>query len=465
MNIYFNQIKNQMALILSGNPGYFSDIEKTRKLSLINTVSFIGLAFLIPLSVDVILRNQFILGIFDIFIIAIIIINLFILNRSGEIDKICLINVFSLGGLFLYLFLSGGISNTGPLWAFSYPLFAMYLLGTHNGLKSTLIFILVTYLVYLVPFFDAYIEHYPLPFHIRFLSIMLIITFVTFLFEKFRSVSHFAHIKKNDELKISINVLEEAESALKDARDKLEDRVSERTKKLEDVNSMLQLEIGARKEYEEKLMQTIEEKEVLMHEIHHRVKNNLQIISSLMSLQEKNMKDNNTHSIFKDCQSRISSMAIIHEKLYENEDIAEVNVLDYISDLAAHLYETMGGDISLLEFDIDVENIKLHIEKAIPCGLIINELITNSLKYAFSEQIEKPKIWIKLQKKIKRNNNQKFDFLLDIKDNGSGFLNDIDIENATTLGLRLVNKLSRQLEGQHKFIGNDGVHFQLEFNN
>jgi two-component sensor histidine kinase len=145
----------------------------------------------------------------------------------------------------------------------------------------------------------------------------------------------------------------------------------------------LSVDITNLKRATEQIAASLKEKEVLLKEIHHRVKNNLQIISSLLSLQSGYVEDKNTIEILKQCENRIASMALIHEHLYQSQDLARIDFADYVKTLTANLFSSYGihsGDISLL---VDVDNISLSIDAAIPCGLIINELVSNSLQHAF----------------------------------------------------------------------------------
>ena len=122
---------------------------------------------------------------------------------------------------------------------------------------------------------------------------------------------------------------------------------------------------------------------MLLKEIHHRVKNNMQIVSSLLDHQTQFIKDKKVIEIFTESQNRIASMALVHEKLYQSKDLAKIDFNDYISDLVANLFQSYVKNSGKIKLNMNIENIQLDIDLAIPCGLIINELVTNSLKYAF----------------------------------------------------------------------------------
>ncbi len=192
--------------------------------------------------------------------------------------------------------------------------------------------------------------------------------------------------------------------------------------------------------YEEKLRNSLSEKETLLKEIHHRVKNNLQIISSLLSLELNYIKDEDDLKIFKESQNRVKSMAMIHEKLYRSKDLSRIDFSEYIRELTSYIYESYIDSKRDIKFELVIENVFLEINPAIPCGLIINELVTNSLKYAFTDG-RKGKIRIKFYK------SKKNVYYFSLNDNGIGLPVGFDINKTKTFGLSLVNDLVSQLEG------------------
>ena len=173
-------------------------------------------------------------------------------------------------------------------------------------------------------------------------------------------------------------------------------------------------DITHRKEVEEKLEKTIEEKDLLMKEIYHRVKNNLMVISSLLNLQSSYIKDKNTQEIFKESQNRAKSMALIHEKLYKSGDLKHIDFAEYIENLSNDLYYAYTKDKQKVKLLLDVDELTLDVETSIPLGLILNELLTNSLKHAFPEGRE-GKIIVEMH----REHNGRFK--LSVSDNGIGF--------------------------------------------
>ncbi|MBD0309938.1 MAG: PAS domain-containing protein, partial [Microcoleus sp. T1-bin1] len=198
-------------------------------------------------------------------------------------------------------------------------------------------------------------------------------------------------------------------------------------------------DISDRKCTEARIQAALREKEVLLKEIHHRVKNNMQVISSLLQLQAQYIEDEPTLAFFEESQTRIHSMALIHEQLYQSEHLDRIDLPSYVQNLVANLYQSFGCRNTAIQFNLNLDPIYLNIETAIPCGLIINELVSNSLKYAFTQSLVG-----EINIDFHKINSQEFQLI--IQDNGSGFPPGFDVENAETLGLRLVRMLAYQLE-------------------
>jgi len=217
----------------------------------------------------------------------------------------------------------------------------------------------------------------------------------------------------------------------------------------------LAVDLTDKKETEIELRNLLEEKEVLLKEVHHRVKNNLQVISSILNLQSSYVKDQNTLDILRESQNRIKSMSFIHESLYRSDDFSYVNFSNYINSLSSNLVQSYiieHGDINL---ELKLGDINLNLDQAIPCGLIINELVSNSIKYAFPNK-RQGKIRIELTK----NHNKLF---FNVSDNGIGLPKDFNVENTDTLGLQLVYTLISQLDGDIKVINKNGTTFLFNF--
>jgi two-component sensor histidine kinase len=215
-------------------------------------------------------------------------------------------------------------------------------------------------------------------------------------------------------------------------------------------------DITKRKEAEDQIRASLHEKEVLLKEIHHRVKNNLQIISSMLNLQAMQIMDDDLKAVFKESMGRVQSMAIVHEKMYHSKDLSKIGFADYISDLTKELFSSYGVDPSHIRSSVNIDDVKLGVDVAIPCGLIVNELISNSLKHAFPNG-EKGEISIDL------NRDPDNRFKLTVYDNGTGFPENVDFTEMESLGLRLVNTLVEQLKGTIEMERSGGTRFKIEF--
>ncbi|MGB8951705.1 MAG: PAS domain S-box protein [Candidatus Aminicenantales bacterium] len=211
-----------------------------------------------------------------------------------------------------------------------------------------------------------------------------------------------------------------------------------------------------RKLAEEALESALEEKDILLKEIHHRVKNNMQIISSLLSLQSSYIKDPPTVEIFKESQRRIRSMALIHEKLYQSKSLASINFSSYLNNLASGLLYTYQKDSERIQLNVDVEDISLDIQTAIPCGLIVNELVSNSLKHAFPEG-KSGEIYIGFHR-LKSS-----ELELIVRDNGVGLPEGFNLQQSESMGMQLVMMLTEQLEARFELKEKEGAGFKFVF--
>jgi two-component sensor histidine kinase/putative methionine-R-sulfoxide reductase with GAF domain len=206
---------------------------------------------------------------------------------------------------------------------------------------------------------------------------------------------------------------------------------------------------------EERIKASLEEKEVLLREINHRVKNNLQIISSLLNLQSRDIQDEKALRGVQASQDRIQSMAMVHEKLYQSEDLARIDFGEYIRSLATDLGSSYGLGSRGINLEIDVEDIRLSVDTAIPCGVIVNELVTNSLKHAFPRE-RSGQIYVKFQEADGRYN-------MVFKDDGIGLPENLDINQPSSLGLTIVNALVGQLQGTFNYCHNGGCEVSITF--
>ena len=203
-------------------------------------------------------------------------------------------------------------------------------------------------------------------------------------------------------------------------------------------------DITERKKAEEGILRSLKEKELLLREIHHRVKNNLQIISTLLTLQSSQSKKNNINDLYRESQNRIQSIALIHENLYHSDDLAHINFKAYVKGLITDLFDSYGVNPKKIRMNLNIEDITLGIETAIPCGLIINELVSNSLKHGF-RYVETGMVSVDI-KKI-----SKTEFKLKVIDTGSPFPDDTNVFSNDSLGLELIRNLVEQLDANLSF--------------
>lgn len=201
--------------------------------------------------------------------------------------------------------------------------------------------------------------------------------------------------------------------------------------------------------------QLLQDKEMLMKEIHHRVKNNLMVISSLLSLQSRYIKDEESKEIFKESQNRAQSMALIHERLYRSTDMKSIDFADYIRSLTRDLFNTYSTQEDRIDLKMDVEDVEVDIDNAVPLGLIINEIVTNSLKYAFPDE-NAGTISISFHK-------QKDQYLLEVSDDGIGIPEEFEVEKSDSLGMMLINSLTYQIGGELEMERSPGTTFRIKF--
>lgn len=255
--------------------------------------------------------------------------------------------------------------------------------------------------------------------------------------------------------KKTLQVKQQADS-LRRAHDELEVRVRERTAELANANAALKVEIAVRRQAEGKVRESLQEKEVLLKEIHHRVKNNLQVVSSLLRLQAAGIKDEATAALFYESQTRVRSMALIHEELYQAGNLARVDFASYLRRLLPDLARSYRADASEnVELKIEAADVSLPVDRAIPCGLIVNELMTNALKHGFPNG--RPG---SIQVRLAAQNQQT---TLAVRDDGAGFPQEMDFRQSRSLGLQLVCTLANQLGGTISLARDNGTEFVITF--
>ena len=254
----------------------------------------------------------------------------------------------------------------------------------------------------------------------------------------------------------SFQKLRAIQEELQRSHDDLELRVEKRTSELEELNRELNLEIAERLKTENRLRTSIKEKDVLIKEVHHRVKNNLQVISSLLDMSKRRAKHPETEDMLSEAHAKIFTMSLIHSQLYQSDRFDEINMGRYIRDLIAQLAQMHQSDRDI-RLNIKVEDIYLSVTQAIPCALVVNEIISNAYKHAF-DGLNSGKISISLEE-IKGPR-----LHLNITDNGIGIPDHVDIDKTETLGIKLVRDLVlTQLKGDLQINRTNGTEIDIAF--
>ena len=217
----------------------------------------------------------------------------------------------------------------------------------------------------------------------------------------------------------------------------------------------LHLDITERKRYEERLETSLREKEVIIKEVHHRVKNNMQVISGFLELQSNYIDDPLAVEKLGECQRRVRTMALVHEKLYQSRSLGVINAAEYIKSLIADLMNSYTVSPPV-DVTVDVDDVSINLDMAIPCGLIINELVTNALKYAFAGR-ESGRLSLVMHHR------EDHTFCLIVQDDGVGLPPDYEARSAASLGTQLVTVLVRQLGGEMKTETDHGAKFTIVF--
>jgi two-component sensor histidine kinase len=405
-------------------PPVFEDEEKTRIAGLLNTILLALLAIAVISNTALgITSSRPLLALGITSTIILLATGLLFLARLGYIQLASILLTSAIWTLVTFdTFFTGGMR--GP--AFSAYVLVILIAGLLLGGRAGIIFAGASFVIGIVVLYGETSQVLPLspptplrPIFIWLLQNVYLIFFAILLHLAFRSLT----------------------DALKRARDN---------------EHKLIIEVAERKRAEDQIKISLREKEVLLQEIHHRVKNNLQVVSSLLNLQAGYIEDPQALEIFKESQHRVRSMALIHEKLYRSEGLARIDFAEYIRDLSAYLLRSQNAHGRGIGLNIEADDVFLAIDKAVPCGLILNELVSNSLKHAFPNG-QTGEIRIELR------TDQKQQLILKVGDSGIGFPEDIDFCNTTSLGLQLVNTLVNQLDGTIELSRNNGTEFKIRF--
>lgn len=262
---------------------------------------------------------------------------------------------------------------------------------------------------------------------------------------------------QTQELKDEVEKTKISDQEIQKTKDELEVKVNERTKELANAYYELVMKLNESQEKEEKIRESLKEKEIMLQEIYHRVNNNLQIVLSMFRMQQRRIQNEDVLNELRSSENRIKSMSLIHQALYNSNDLSKVNFSDYLKSQIRHLFNVYEIKSSDIITTVNCADVFLDVSTAIPCGFIANELISNSLKYAFPD--DKGKITISLDEEPDNN------FVLIVEDNGVGVPEGVDFKNSETLGFLLVQTLSKQIHGNTELIRNDGTIIKVNFVN
>jgi two-component sensor histidine kinase len=308
-----------------------------------------------------------------------------------------------------------------------------------------------------------YSQQNPLPMSYQAIAVIIGVMLALVLARQVISIVEITHI--SERLKLELTERQRAQEKLNQYNNELEQRVQKRTAELTEANiqlsgynTLLLGYIEERRRSEELLEASLHEKEVLLKEIHHRVKNNLQVISSMLKLQASQVKDPAVVVALMDSQNRVQSMALIHEKLYQSVNLADINFAEYMESLVVFLNRSYTSSLKQVNLKVQAEPISLYIDLAVPCGLIVNELVSNALKHAFPNGKGG-----NVDVQLKALPDSRVELV--VRDNGVGIPEGVDIWDSPSLGLQLVNALVSQLDGDLQFETGQGTRFAVSFRN
>ena len=356
--------------------------------------------------------------------------------KFGRFNINIVVSVISVSILFALLYWRGFSPNIHFVWYLAFPGFAAFTLGAKRGMIGMMVMILPILISGLVGHKVDFIADYSLTFELRFLGIYILMSYQAILLQN----------------NVEVNFRE-----VQLSNQELEREVAKRTSELGEKIQLLDDEVQGRINVESKLRQTLNEKDILLKEVHHRTKNNMSVIIALLYLQKRELSVENIEGIFNRVADRIHSMAMVHEQLYQNEDVSTIELSLYVRELVQHLERSQGDRFSKTDVEIDSDDIKIGLGEAIPLGLALNEIMTNSFKHANPAGNH-----LQFNISIKACANDMIQ--LNISDNGQGFPADFDPEKASSLGLHLTHMLIKdQLDGTIEISRGANPKFKIDF--
>lgn len=253
---------------------------------------------------------------------------------------------------------------------------------------------------------------------------------------------------------IMVTVLASREDRLKAVQAGANDFITKPIDKLE--LSVRMASLLKMKEAQDRIRASLKEKETLLREVHHRVKNNLSMVASMLRLQSRRVEEGATVAMFEQAAERVASMSLVHEKLYQSKDLASIRVVDYLEDLVRQLFVTYGSNSPFITLETNIEDVAFGTDTAIPLALMLTELVANCLKHAFPDKRDGVI-------RIQLHSAEPDGFELRVDDNGVGFPEGLDVRRSKSLGLDLVRIFTRQLHGEMKISEGKGARVSIKF--
>ena len=399
-------------------------------------MSYIGILVMGLYSILWSLRGSLILSLTDGIGSLLLLLNLIALRHSVKYERNIYFGLGTLSILLIIIFWNGSLVEATYLWFFLYPAIASFLLGSRRGgIAASLIMIPVVVSVGQWHYTGGS-EGYTAFFGIRLILSYAVVAYLTFLFER-------AAEKSRKE----INALNRS----------LEEKVERRTQELMEKNNMLAHEVADRIAPEHRIALSLKEKEVLLKEVHHRTKNNMNVIISLLNLQKWHVTPDNIEETFELLGNRIRSMSVVHERLYQSENVATLDLGDYILDLAKQLRASFAQDEREIEIIHESDEVMIGLDQAVPLGLALNEILTNAFKHGKIEGTP-----LKLSSSVKMDSEGLIQVI--VSDNGPGFPGDFDLESSKTLGTHLIYiLLNDQLDANVAVESSAGTRYTIAF--